>query len=156
MEKNGIASTSRSTTLAIAHGQGCALTFRPHRANAEFSCRSRTRSADCLACSPDVSPARCARTRADSDLTFWPATAIRAGPKVSAASMLIATVMAAARPSAPTKATSEMYRPRMEMTTVLPATTTAAPDVLSACRMEATTSDPVSSCSRCRASRNRP
>ena len=49
----------------------------------------------------------------------------------------MATVIAAARPSAPTKATSEMYRPRIETTTVLPATTIAAPDVPSALRTEA-------------------
>ena len=50
----------------------------------------------------------------------------------------------------------EMYRPRMETTTVLPATTTAAPEVLSACPAEVTMSMPASSCSRCRATRNRP
>ena len=60
-------------------------------------------------------------------------TPMNAGTRVSAASMVIATVIAAARPSAPTNATSEMYRPRIEMTTVLPATTIAAPDVPSAC-----------------------
>ena len=57
---------------------------------------------------------------------------MNAGTRVSATSMVIATTIAAARPSEPTNATPAMYRPRMEMTTVLPATTIAAPEVPSA------------------------
>ena len=75
---------------------------------------------------------------------------------VSAAIMVTATTSAAARPSEPTNDTPTTYRPRMETTTVLPATTTAAPEVPAACRAEVMTSIPVSSCSRCRETRNRP
>ena len=42
-------------------------------------------------------------------------------------SMVTATTIAAARPSAPTNGTPETYRPRIATTTVLPATTIAAP-----------------------------
>ena len=101
-------------------------------------------------------PARRARIRSGSERTLPRTRPISAGAMVSAATMVIATTRAAARPSAPTNETPEMYRPRMEITTVLPATTTAAPEVLSAATAEVTTSMPASSCSRCRETRNRP
>ena len=47
------------------------------------------------------------------------------------------TTSAAARPSAPTKPTPEMYSPSTETATVLPATTIAAPEVPAARRTEA-------------------
>ena len=81
---------------------------------------------------------------------------MNAGTSVSATSIVSATTTAAARPSEPTNETPAMYRPSIEITTVLPATTTAAPEVLSARRTELVTSMPWSSCSRCRAVRNRP
>ena len=53
------------------------------------------------------------------------------GISVSAAAIVTATTIAADRPIAPTKGTPDTYSPRMATTTVLPATTIAAPDVLS-------------------------
>ena len=61
---------------------------------------------------------------------------MNAGTSVSAAAIVRATTIAAASPIAPTKPTPEMYRPRIDTTTVEPATTMAAPDVASACRAD--------------------
>jgi hypothetical protein len=83
-----------------------------------------------------------ARNRADSARTLLPATPMNAGTRVSAASIVTATTIAAARPSAPTNATPDTYRPRIDTTTVPPATTIAAPEVASACAAEATRSMP--------------
>ncbi len=156
MEKNGIASTASTATLTMAHGHGRSLTLRPQLANAECSCCSSVAAAVRSASSRDVSPALRALSRDDRARTFALDTPMNAGTRVSAASMVIATTIAAARPSAPTNATSEMYRPRMATTTVLPATTIAAPEVPSVLRAEVMTSMPTSMCSRCLATMNRP
>ena len=81
---------------------------------------------------------------------------MNAGTRVSAEIIVTITTTAAARPSDPTKPTPEMYRPRTETATVLPATTIAAPEVPAARRMEGATCIPLSSCSRCRATRKSP
>ena len=70
--------------------------------------------------------------------------------------MVTATTTAEARPSAPTNATPETYRPRIATTTVLPATTIAAPEVATVRPIERSSGMPWSSCSRCLATRNRP
>ncbi len=88
--------------------------------------------------------------------TFCFATPMNAGINVNAASIATATTIAEARPIAPTNGTPDTYRPRMETTTVLPATTIAAPEVAVDRPAEVTTGSPWSSCSRCRAIRNRP
>ena len=151
-----MASTMSTATLATAHGQGRPLTIRPHRANALCSCCSCVAAAVSAACSCTVSPAFCARTRAGSARTVSRATPMNAGTRVSAEIIVTTTTIAAARPSDPTKPTPEMYRPRTETETVLPATTIAAPEVPTARRTEAMTPIPLSSCSRCRATRNSP
>ena len=81
---------------------------------------------------------------------------IKAGTKVSAEIIVTTTTSAAARPSAPTKPTPEMYRPSTETATVLPATTMAAPEVPAARRTEASTPIPLSTCSRCLATMKSP
>ena len=78
------------------------------------------------------------------------------GTRVSAEIIVTTTTIAAARPSDPTKPTPEMYRPRTETETVVPATTIAVPEVPAARRAEATTPIPASSCSRYLATRNSP
>ena len=74
-----------------------------------------------------------------------PARPMRAGTRVSAESIVTTTTMAEAAPMAPTKGTPDRYRPRIAMTTVLPATTIAAPDVDSARPIDTTGSIPASS-----------
>ena len=69
---------------------------------------------------------------------------------------MFGSLIAAARPSAPTNATPDTYRPRIDTTTVPPATTMAAPEVPSARAAEVIRSIPVSICSRCLAIRNSP
>ena len=101
-------------------------------------------------------PALRARSRAYRLRTFPPTAPMNAGTRVSATSMAIATTVAAARPSEPTNVTPAMYSPRMEITTVLPATTTAAPEVLSARFADVATSRPASMFSRCLAVRKSP
>ena len=98
----------------------------------------------------------CARTRAVSARIVPLASPMNAGTRVNAEIIVTTTTIAAARPSDPTKPTPEMYRPRTETATVLPATTIAAPDVPPARRTERTTSMPLSSCSRCLATRKSP
>ena len=156
IENSGMARTTSTATLATAHGQGRSLTLRPQRAKALCSCCSRVAAAVRDACSCAEMPALRARSRADSARTLFPATPMNAGTRVSAASMVMATTIAAARPSAPTKATPDTYRPRIEITTVPPATTIAAPEVPSARAAEAIRSIPASICSRCLAIRNSP
>ena len=146
-ENSGIASTTSTSTLAIAHGQGWSLTSRPQRANALFSW-SGSRSAG--------PPAAFSARRSRPERTRGPATASSAGTRVSAESMVTATTTAEARPSAPTNATPETYRPRIATTTVLPATTIAAPDVATVRPIDCSSGMPWSSCSRCRATRNNP
>ncbi len=132
IEKNGIASTSSSATAED----------RPRpRPRADLAAPAGERRLLVLLLGgrrgpPGLLPRRLAglvrRTLAASARTFDLDTPMKAGTRVSAASIVTATTSAAARPSAPTNATSEMYRPRMETTTVLPATTMAAPEVPSA------------------------
>ena len=156
IENNGMARMIRTATLATAHGHGRSLTLRPQRANALCSCCSWVAAALRAACSCAEIPALRARNRADSDRTLLPATPMNAGTRVSAASIVTATTIAAARPSAPTNATPDTYRPRIDTTTVPPATTMAAPEVPSARAAEVIRSIPVSICSRCLAIRNSP
>ena len=95
-DSTGIASTSSSRTLPTAHGHGRLLTLRPHRANALFSwvCAA---SATCA-----FAAARSARER-----TRLRVSDRNAGTRVSAESMVTATTIAEARPSAPTNGTAE-------------------------------------------------
>ena len=156
IENSGIASTTSTATLSTAHGQGRSLTIRPHRANALRSCCSWVTAAVCAACWRALSPALWARTRAVRARIVCRASPISAGSRVRAEIIVTTTTIAAARPSDPTKPTPEMYRPSTETATVLPATTIAAPDVPAACRIDATTPIPLSSCSRCLATRKSP
>ena len=156
IENNGMARMIRTATLATAHGHGRSLTLRPQRANALCSCCSWVAAALRAACSWAVMPAFRARNRAASERTLLLATPMNAGTRVSAASIVMATTMAAARPSDPTNATPDTYRPRIDTTTVPPATTIAAPEVASARAADAITSMPASICSRCLAMRNSP
>ena len=156
MWNSGMASTTSTATLATPHGQGWADTIRPHRANALCSCCSCVAAAVSAACSCADSPSLRAWTRAVRARTPSLASPMKAGTRVSAEIIVTTTTSAAARPSAPTKPTPEMYRPSTETATVLPATTMAAPEVPAARRTEARTPIPASTCSRCRATMNRP
>ena len=93
-------------------------------------------AAVCAACCCAVSPSLRARTRDVSARTLSLASPMKAGTRVSAEIMVTTTTSAAAKPSAPTKPTPEMYRPSTETATVLPATTIAAPEVPAARRTE--------------------
>jgi hypothetical protein len=103
-----MASTTRTTTLKIAQGHGLSLTRLPQRAKALCSCSSSVLAAVCFACSRAVMPAflACSLSRRLRTVSLTPP--MKAGTSVSATSMVIATTIAAARPSAPTKLTPEM------------------------------------------------
>src|SRR5262245_46209840 len=120
-----MASTPSSTVAPIAHGQGTLLTLRPHLANALFSWLGPLSWA-------------AAAFRSERARILYPVDAISAGTRVSAEIIVTTTTSAAAAPIAPTNGTPDRYSPRIAMTTVLPATTIAAPEVEAARPMEST------------------
>src|SRR5689334_1623083 len=120
-----MASRQSSTVAPIAQGHGVRLTLRPQRANALSSW---------------LGPVSCAAAarRSERARILYRAVAISAGTMVSAAIIVTTTTSAAAAPIAPTNGTPDRYSPRIAMTTVLPATTIAAPDVEAARPIEST------------------
>jgi hypothetical protein len=84
----------------------------------------------------------------------WPAKPISAGRRVSDPAAMIATVMAHIRPMLVTSGMPAMARPMMAITTVMPAKSTAEPDVAMARPAASSTDCPCVRCSRWRVTMN--
>ncbi len=84
-----------------------------------------------------------------------PAKPSRAGSSVRARATITATAPADTRPMIVTAGMPAMARPMMAMTTVVPANSTAAPDVATARAADSSTVMPAARCSRWRVTTNR-
>ncbi len=100
---------------------------------------------------PDGQPRRPAR----SPLTLCPAKPSRAGRRVSETTTITATVSEQAIAIAVTIGIPAIARPRIAIITVIPANSTAEPDVANARPAASSTSIPWSRCSRWRVTMNR-